>query len=185
MNILHALIQLGYENQTDFRVDFDETNKVFVITEWNHNDNLPEYAALEAAWDEWLAANATPLATLQQIAKYNIDQQAEVTRLKYVTPGSAQAMVYQEKGDEAADYVATGYPADLSSYPFIQAEVNATGKTATAAADDILAQKSAWIALGAATEEVRLSGKAAVDAATDEAGIDAARDAAIAALEVM
>lgn len=94
-------------------------------------------------------------------------------------------MVYQEKGDEAADYVANGYPADLASYPFIQAEVNATGKTATQAADDILAQKSAWIMLGAATEEARLSGKVAVDAATDEAGVDAARDAAVVALEGM
>lgn len=118
-------------------------------------------------------------------AKSLIDMQAEQARLRYVTGGAGQAMAYQEKADEASDYVAAGYPVDLSSYPFIQAEINATGKTKEAAADDILTQRSAWITVGASIEEERLGGKKAVDDAVDQGGIDTARDAALAALEAI
>ena len=77
MNLIHALTQLGFENQTDFRVDVDETFKKAVITEWNSNSPRPSQEELDAAWTEWLAVNATPLADLKTIAKMNIDQAAE------------------------------------------------------------------------------------------------------------
>jgi hypothetical protein len=182
MNVILALEQLGYINITDFEIHADDTSFIAV---WNHADSQPDQSTLDAAWAAWEVANQTPLVDLQTNAKRIIDQTAEAVRLQYVTPGSSQSMVYQEKGDEAADYVANGYPADLSSYPFIQAEVNATGKTATEASDDILTQKSAWIVVGAAVEEVRIGGKMNIDAAADEAEVETIRDAALAALAVI
>jgi hypothetical protein len=182
MNLILALEQLGYINITDFEIHADDTSSIAV---WNHTDAQPDQSTLDAAWAAWEVANQIPLVDLQTNARRIIDQTAESVRLQYVTPGSSQAMTYQEKGDEAADYVANGYPVDLSSYPFIQAEVNATGKTSTAAADDILTQKSAWIVVGAAVEEVRIGGKINIDAATDEAEIDSIRDATLAALAVI
>jgi hypothetical protein len=185
MNIIIALEQLGYVNFDDFTVDWDEDLNAPIITEWKHTDSVPTEAALQVAWDEWDATHGLTLEDFKSAAKLNIDNMAEAVRLQYVTPGSSQSMVYQEKGDEAADYVAAGYPVDLSSYPFIQAEVNATGKTSADAADDILAQKSAWIVVGAAVEEVRIGGKINIDAAADEAEVDSIRDAALAALAVI
>jgi hypothetical protein len=185
MNIIIALEQLGYVNQVDFVVDWIESQSEFGIVEWTNSGGIPTLAELQTAWDDWDAINGPTLTTFQEEAKLSVDNMAEATRLKYVTAGSTQAMTYQEKGDEAADYVAAGYPVDLSSYPFIQAEASATGNTATQAADNILAQKSAWIAIGAAVEEVRIGGKITIDAAVDEAAVEVARDIAITALELI
>ena len=126
-----------------------------------------------------------PLEEHRAQAVYELEKGTEAIRGKFVTRGPGQSMTYQEKGDEAADYVAAGYPADLSTYPFLQAEVNATGQTAAEAADTILAQKSAWIVVGAAIEEERLKGKINIAAATDRDGMDAAKDAALAAMEAI
>lgn len=184
MNVILALEQRGYINAIDFDV-FVVDGTVNDLIKWKHADPKPTQSELDIMWNEYLAANPVDLNAIKDEAKRNVDQTSEETRLRYVTSGSSQAMTYQEKGDEAADYVANGYPVDLASYPFIQAEVNATGKTPTAAADDILAQKSAWIVIGAAVEEVRIGGKINIDAAVDEAAVNSIRDAALAALAVI
>ena len=115
----------------------------------------------------------------------SIDRMAEAARRRHITGGDGQVMAYLDKSDEAADYKAAGYPADLSSYPFVQAEVNATGKTNQNAADDILTERSNWIAAAASIEEERLSGKKAVnDAATIEDAVTA-HDAAVTALQAL
>ena len=43
-----------------------------------------------------------------------IDQYSETIRLQYITFGTGQAIVYQDKRDEANSYIAAGYPVDLS-----------------------------------------------------------------------
>lgn len=183
MNIVLALEYLGYTNVTDFEVGFDGTT--FVISKWNHANPQPNTTELLQAWNDWQIANPVDLTLCRLEAKAEVDRVAERARLRYVTSGSGQAMTYAEKSDEAADYVAAGYPADLSSYPFLQAEVNATGKLASTAADDILAQKSAWIIVGAAIEEARLLGKKNIDAASTENDITVARNDAVTALEAI
>jgi len=146
--------------------------------------NGPTQQALDDAVAAYALTHAANLLLRQQNqAKQIIDSAAGRARERYATTTPGQAETYIEKGEEAADFVVAGYPADLTAYPFIRAEVNATGKTATQAADDILARRSAWIAVGASIEQERIGGKIAVDAATDIAGVEAARDAAIAALD--
>ena len=115
----------------------------------------------------------------QATAFNRIDQSAERARLRHITGGIGQALVYQEKAEQAVDYIAAGYPSDLSSYPYLQAEANATGKDSTQIANDILTQRSMWIAIGADIEEARLRGKKAVREATDIDSITVARDATI------
>lgn len=115
----------------------------------------------------------------QTTAFNRIDQSAERARLRYITGGIGQALVYQEKAEQAVDYIAAGYPSDLSSYPYLRAEATATGKNSTQIADDILTQRSLWIAVGAQIEEERLKGKKAVREATDIDSITVARDATI------
>jgi len=178
-NLGDIMIMMGYQ-PSDFEIKDDQDGNGPYFVSFSGSP-IPTEADINTFYTNYLA-HPDRLVEYKTKAKEAIDYMAEVVRLKYVTPGSAQAMTYQEKGEEAADYVAASYPADLSSYPFIQAEINATGKTKEAAADDILAQKAAWIAVGASIEEERLSGKKAVDDATDESAVDTAKDAAITAL---
>lgn len=123
--------------------------------------------------------------SLKTVAKNSVDAAAERARLRYITSGSGQALVYQEKGEQASAYVTAGYPADTTGYPFIEAEINATGKTKEAAADDILTQRTAWISLGATIEQERLSGKKSIDDATDKAGIDTALSTALSTIDAI
>jgi len=181
MNIILALEQLGYTNVEDFEVHVKDDGTVF-LRDWHHLDPEPDTATLEQAWADWQVANPTDLTQKRTDAKANIDRAAEQARLRFITWGTGQAMTYSEKSDEAADFVAAGYPADVSSYPFIQAEMNALGETATEVADRILAKKSAWITAGAAIEEIRLKGKNDIDDAMDEAEILSVRDTTISAL---
>ncbi len=125
------------------------------------------------------------LLETQTRLKSNIDRIAESVRLQYITGGAGQAVAYLDKSNEAADYKAAGYPADLTVYPFIQAEVNATGKTNQDAADDILTERSNWIAKASAIEEERLKGKKAVDDASDETDARTARDVSTGALQAL
>lgn len=156
---------------------------------WRDGDRI--IAAVADIWNAREARTALEeiiVLTLEEhraASIYELDKATEGVRDKFITRGPGQAMTYQEKGDEAADFVAAGYPADLSTYPFLQAEVNATGKTPAQAADDILAQKSAWIVVGAAIEEERLRGKISINAAVDKDAITAALDAAVAAMEAI
>ena len=122
--------------------------------------------------DAWVDSRA--LDDLKDQAKVDIDNHAGTIRSKYITVAPGQEMTYMEKSEEAADFVTAGYPADTSNYPFIQAEMDATGLTKEQAADGILAQKSAWIVVGATIEKTRLSGKAQVDAAVDQDGVNTA-----------
>jgi len=132
--------------------------------------------------DAYDGATATRTYTVEDIVfdmndvkangRYQIDYAAEMTRLRYITNGAGQAMVYQEKAIEAAAYAGAGYPADLTSYPFIQAEVNASGLSAQEAADAIIAIRTSWIAVSAQIEEVRLGAKVLVNAATTKAEVD-------------
>lgn len=126
-----------------------------------------EQSALDAALASYLLVHdSIYLTQIKDAAKQDIDNTAERIRLKYITGGAGQALVYNEKGEEAADYIAAGSPVDLANYPFIQAEVNATGKSATQCANDILAQKAAWITKGAQIEQVRIGAKTTIDLAT-------------------
>jgi len=149
-----------------------------------------DQAELDAAVSEY-EANGFSLAYIQGASKHEIDSIAERVRQKYITVGDGQAMVYVDKGNEAADYKAAGYPAGsgspptLTNYPFIQAEVDATGKTNQVATDDILTERSNWVAKASSIEKERLGGKKAVDDAADVLAASDAREAAITALKAL
>jgi len=134
-------------------------------------------SALDAAF-----VAATPLDMLS-ISKTNnktkIDSTAEQARRRYITVGDGQSMIYQEKSEEATDYIAAGYPVDLTPYPLIQAEATAMGISSTIAADTIISQKSMWVGIGSTIELIRLTGKKAITDATTQLEIDSAVTTAI------
>jgi hypothetical protein len=105
------------------------------------------------------------LAQVQASALTGLDAGAETLRSKFITANSGQVATYLLKQSQAQAYQVAGYTGTVPS--LVQSEVAATGATAQAATDSILAQYAAWVGLAAAIETVRRSAKVAVSAVTD------------------
>lgn len=109
---------------------------------------------------------AGDLAAIKRSLKSDIDAQAETERARYITPGSGQAMTYQAKAAEAIRYhEASG----AGEYPLLSAEIGVTGATLGDVAATVIAMHNQWLLMGAQIERARLSAKAAIEAAEDEA----------------
>lgn len=121
------------------------------------------------------------LTALKRAAEAKVDQEAEEQRLLHVTPGSAQAMVYLVKENQARATLADPAP-DPAHYPLIACtvgiEINpVTGQPAqslTEVAHIVVAMSDLWASTAAQIETLRLSAKAAIHAAATPAAIEAA-----------
>jgi len=109
------------------------------------------------------------LALAKTNALRAIDAAAERERLRYITAGSGQAMVYKAKQDEAARFVLSG-----EIGPLMAAEVGVTAPTVQELAQIWLNMQSLWIYAATQIEVKRLTAKSAVEAAANPAAIDAA-----------
>lgn len=109
------------------------------------------------------------LGPLRLAAKAKVDHDAEEARLTLVTPGAAQAMVYLAKQAEARRFEADG-----TIGPLMAAEIGLTAPDAAALAALWLAMEQAWLEAAAAVEAKRFTAKAAIDAATHPAAVEAA-----------
>lgn len=189
-NLADILEIMGYTPYVDFvivdNLDGGSPSNNPQITEWKAGLPIPTEQDVEDAWNTYLGS-ASRLDELKANARNLIDISAEKARHRYITGGDGQAMTYLEKGNEAADYIAAGYPIMGSppEYPFVHADSVAFGIIHQEAADQIVAQKSTWVAVGAQIEQERLNGKNTVTNATDESEINTARDNTITALEAI
>lgn len=175
-----------------------------------HGDNIPadaveitdaEHAALltaqsigkriEADANGYPVAVDPPRPILSEVltaALTAIDAAAGAARARYITTADGQESTYLLKSADADRYKAAGYPAaQIASYPWVLAKARAmvaapAAADYQAAADLIIATRDAWVVKGAAIEEARERGKAAVSAAVDVAGVETARAAAVAEL---
>lgn len=120
-----------------------------------------------------------------------IDAEAGAARARYITTANGQESTYLLKAADADRYKAAGYPAaKIASYPWVLAKAKVASASPAAAdyqaaADLIIATRDAWVLKGAAIEEARERGKAAVAAAVDVAGVETARAAAVAELGLL
>lgn len=101
-----------------------------------------------------------------------VDQEAENARLRFITGGAAQAMVYQRKAQEAALYVETTNP-DPSDFPLLNAEVGITGATIEDVANVVIDKQNEWLVAAALIEVTRLTAKAQIEAAANPTQIEA------------
>lgn len=117
-----------------------------------------------------------------------IDAMAGEVRRRFITDVSGQAAVYTIKLQEATKYVAD-YAADPGAAvpgPHLIAEAAVTDRPVLTVAENIVALGSAWLTVASpAIEAARLGGKARVDAASLAEDVEAERDAALAALNVI
>lgn len=115
-----------------------------------------------------------PLVTAQEVLEQNINTvgdprtadegrpifihqlniAVESKRATFTTSGAVQAMVYQEKVEQATDFLVNGD--SLEKYPLLSVEVKATGKSAKIIANNILDQRGDWLKKISATEGIRL-----------------------------
>lgn len=167
----------GQANLPDILVDVVGGVYYLTVNGVTQNDLDTALATYEATF------TATYLARVKTQYKNDVDIFAGNVRLQYITNIPGQAEVYQEKYDQAVEHAANSYPADLTSYPMIQAEVNATSLTAQQCSDAIIAERSTWLTNMASIEEARRSGKINIDAAADVAAALTARNNAITALQ--
>lgn len=98
-----------------------------------------------------------PFETEKAAAIRVINKEAEHARARHITLGAGQSQVYLEKAEEAADFIAAGYP-NTNGYPYIEAEVEATGQSPQEVADNIINAKGKWQAISAQIEKARIGG---------------------------
>lgn len=139
-----------------------------------------------AAVASYIAGLVDPaLSVEKKKAAREIDDAAENIRLRYITPGAGMALTYQEKfaqaqavqamGEEAANAMSQ---ADRElQFPTLSASVGIEAQTLWACAALVLERYTQFAALSFAIERARLSGKAAVAAASTVQGVQEAREA--------
>lgn len=108
---------------------------------------------------------ALRLAQMRTDASTRVDTAAETARLKYITPGTGQALTYQAKADEIRRYDADTNPVK-ADYPFLAAEIGITGPSLTAVADVVREAMALWDQKGGEIERTRLKAKADISKAT-------------------
>lgn len=151
----------------------------------NSRENLTD--AQRATLDQVVAAHtpADPLVRVKEQIKAEVDAAAERCRLKYITPGSGQAMEYQGVEREAAALALDPNP-DPANYPLLASTigVDIDPQTGTSANDlasvarTVRAAQAAWAGIGAAIRRTRLITKAGVEQAPTEAAARAVAAAA-------
>lgn len=102
------------------------------------------------------------IVSLRNKLKYEVDRQAEVERLKYITPGTGQAMSYTEKRDEAIRASKEHSP-DAADYPTLSADLGITANTIKEIATVVLDTYSQWKVVNRIIERKRLLAKKAID----------------------
>jgi len=99
-----------------------------------------------------------------------IDSAAERARLKYITTGSGQALVYDLKRNELLAYdkvISDGGSPIAINYPLMNERAARKGVTLDAVATEWRAKVTEWIAIAAQIEGLREGAKDAIDAVAD------------------
>ena len=136
--------------------------------------------------DSWLLPSDA-LSSAKSQGALAIDNAAGRARSRHITTVPGQGETYTAKYQEALDYIAAGYSADLTQYPFIAGESQPnTWMTPTQAATRIATLGGYWReVIGPAIEAARINGKDAMDAITDPAAIDAHVASVVATLDAI
>lgn len=125
-----------------------------------------------------------PADTRRKEAKDAIDAAAGDARQAFVSIGWGVEEEYRLAKQQADAWIAAGKPADAVP-PAVAVWAQARGWTAEQAVQDILDTEAAWMAALAAIRQARLLGKAAVDAAPDDADFAVVAAPYIAQLEAI
>lgn len=121
------------------------------------------------------------LAPLKAEALREIDAGAEATRGLFLTLGSGQAMVYNQKQEEALAFMGN-MEISPGEVPHLHAEATRNGISMFDQAVIYLTMREQWLTVSPIIENTRLAAKEAVSQATNPAEITAAKNIAWSAL---
>lgn len=122
------------------------------------------------------------------LARRLIDEAAGKARLRYITDVPGQQAVYITKLAEAEAYLASIVAGQPTAQPgaYVAAEAAVRGISAVQMSELVVALAAQWSGVvGPAIEAARIAAKLQLDAADTVPEIEAARDAAIAALDAL
>jgi len=125
------------------------------------------------------------LTTVKAHLKTRVDDDAERTRLKYITPGAGMAMTYTEKHNQACAVYDLGEAAANAlteaerndQFPTLSASVGIEALTLYGCALLVKGRYEAFADLSAVIERTRLQGKKNISDASDAASAQAAYEA--------
>jgi hypothetical protein len=112
------------------------------------------------------------LGALKTRSKRRVDNMAETARTRVVTPGSGQAMTYLRKADAARMFLANEPLSDAQAQR-LSDEAARMDTTIEEAAQALVALADQWEAIDATIDNLRLTTKADIDAATTGLEIEA------------
>ena len=113
------------------------------------------------------------LDAIKEQAAIDIDNQAGLTRGKYITDVPGQAATYLLKADQATKFISGGYQGAVPG--LVRSEAIARGISAQLAADAIIAEQDQWVALATGVEMIRRLGKENVKKATSPQAVGTIR----------
>lgn len=134
------------------------------------------YHVLDWVTKQWVAPSDY-MSRLSADSAAHIDVLAGQTRLKYITTSPGQEATYTAKLADAKAYIAANYPADATSFVWINTEATATGATPQQVADLIVYTAGLWAQVGAQIEGARQAAKQAINNAGNAADIYTAEQA--------
>jgi hypothetical protein len=125
------------------------------------------------------------LADLKTEYNKRVDADAETVRQHYITPGDGMALTYQEKFAQAQAVIAMGRDAAnalseaerRAQFPTLAASVGVEAQTLADVADLVVSRYAQFAQISYSIERARLSGKAAIQAATTADEVKAAYQA--------
>jgi hypothetical protein len=112
------------------------------------------------------------LFALSDVAKMRVDALAEAWRESKV-PVRKDAL-YARQGGEAAAWIAAGQPSVLVEYPYLTAEVLATGTATLTIANAWVARETQWVTDSAAIDQLVRQAHTAIEVADSPEEQDAA-----------
>ena len=119
-------------------------------------------------------------------AAEQIDAAAGRARARYLTTVPGQEATYTAKYAQAQAYIAAGYPADTTAYPWIAQEAMRSVLTTSQAADRIKMTGDLWANIvGPAIEGLRIGGKDALPALSTIAAVLAHEKSVVNSLEAV
>lgn len=168
----------------------DGFDKQRAVAEGFTAHNVPDVGWLQIQGGSIVEVDPTAqrLKDAQDAACAEIDTRAGVSRQSWVSDGWGISLEYERRKTAATDYLAavaanandpTGIPVPAS----VQSSADYINGTPVDGANDILSQADQMYAVLDQIGTARLAGKAAVKAAEDEAGVEAALRASIAELD--
>lgn len=123
---------------------------------------VPEGAALVVVPFAVVAQPQLDLEALRDDLLIRVDGEAEVIRMRFLTPGAGQALTYQRKEAEARAWLAD----DSVATAFLSTEATARAVTVAQVAAEVITAADLWLEIGAEIEALRMKAKSSLGAAT-------------------